>query len=78
MQVLRSADMEGIAGVVHSDDVIPGHADYERNRSLFTAEVNAAIRGVHAFQSAWPIGKPSARCAWTARCAWRSRCTGRE
>lgn len=49
MRVLVSVDMEGIAGVVHGDDVIPGHGEYERNRRLLTAEANAAVRGVHAF-----------------------------
>lgn len=38
--------MEGAAGVVHVDDVRPGHPEYERNRRLLTAETNAAIRGV--------------------------------
>jgi D-amino peptidase len=30
-------------------DVSPGHGEYERNRSLITAEANAAVRGVLAF-----------------------------
>ncbi|AQZ65953.1 D-aminopeptidase dipeptide-binding protein DppA [[Actinomadura] parvosata subsp. kistnae] len=50
MRVLVSVDMEGIAGVVHGDDVLPGHGEYERNRALLTAETNAAVRGVHAFE----------------------------
>jgi D-amino peptidase len=49
MLVLVSVDMEGIAGVVHADDITPGHAEYERNRRLLTAEANAAVRGVYAF-----------------------------
>lgn len=49
MRVLVSVDMEGIAGVVHSDDIRPGHGEYERNRALLTAEANAAVRGVHAY-----------------------------
>ena len=48
MRVLVSVDMEGIAGVVDSDDIRPGHAEYERNRVLLTAEANAAVRGVFA------------------------------
>jgi D-amino peptidase len=40
--------MEGVAGVVHVDDIRPGHPEYERNRRLLTAETNAAIRGVYA------------------------------
>jgi D-amino peptidase len=49
MRVLVSVDMEGIAGVVHSDDIQPGNGEYERNRALLTAEANAAVRGVHAY-----------------------------
>jgi D-amino peptidase len=49
MRVLISVDMEGIAGVVDGEDVSPGHGEYERNRSLITAEANAAVRGVLAF-----------------------------
>ncbi|WIX78656.1 M55 family metallopeptidase [Amycolatopsis carbonis] len=48
MRVLVSVDMEGIAGVVHSDDIQPGHREYERNRGLLTEEANAAVRGVYA------------------------------
>jgi D-amino peptidase len=51
MQVLVSVDMEGIAGVVHGNDIKPGHPEYERNRQLLTAEANAAVRGVHAYQA---------------------------
>jgi D-amino peptidase len=49
MRVLVSVDMEGIAGVVDSDDIGPGHAEYERNRTLLTAEASAAVRGVLAY-----------------------------
>jgi D-amino peptidase len=48
VRVLISVDMEGIAGVVDGDDVRPGHEEYRRNRSLITAEANAAVRGVYA------------------------------
>jgi D-amino peptidase len=51
MRVLISVDMEGIAGVVHPDDIQPGHSEYERNRKLLTAEANAAVRGVHAYDA---------------------------
>lgn len=51
MRVLVSVDMEGIAGVVHPDDIQPGHSEYERNRKLLTAEANAAVRGVHAYDA---------------------------
>lgn len=52
MRVLVSVDMEGIAGVVHGEEVIPGHSEYERNRRLLTAEANAAVRGVFAYDAA--------------------------
>ena len=48
MRVLVSVDMEGIAGVVDAEDVMPGHPEYERNRRLMTAEASAAVRGVLA------------------------------
>ncbi|GIJ43996.1 transporter [Virgisporangium aliadipatigenens] len=48
MRVLISVDMEGIAGVVHGDDIRPGHSEYERHRALLTAEADAAVRGVFA------------------------------
>ena len=48
MRVLVSVDMEGVAGVVHADDISPGKSEYERNRKLITAEANAAVRGVLA------------------------------
>jgi D-amino peptidase len=51
MRVLVSVDMEGIAGVVHADDIRPGHSEYERNRTLLTAEANAAVRGVYAYDA---------------------------
>jgi D-amino peptidase len=49
LSVLVSVDMEGVAGVVHNEDIHPGHAEYERSRALLTAEANAAVRGVHAY-----------------------------
>ena len=51
MRILVSVDMEGIAGVVHSDDIRPGHSEYERNRALLTAEANAAVRGIYAYEA---------------------------
>ncbi|HEX6447052.1 MAG TPA: M55 family metallopeptidase [Streptosporangiales bacterium] len=51
MRVLVSVDMEGVAGVVHGDDVHPGHPEYERNRRYMTAEANAAVRGVLAYDA---------------------------
>jgi len=40
-----SADMEGVTGVTHSQDVIPGRPQYERFRRFLTADMNAAIEG---------------------------------
>jgi D-amino peptidase len=48
VRVLVSVDMGGIAGVVDADDIRPGHPEYERNRTLLTAEASAAVRGVFA------------------------------
>ena len=45
MKLLISADMEGITGVARSDHVTPGEPDYDRFRSMMTADVNAAIAG---------------------------------
>jgi D-amino peptidase len=45
MRVLIAVDMEGISGVVHWDQVKPGHPEYERFRAIMTDEVNAAIDG---------------------------------
>lgn len=45
MKVYISADMEGVTGVTHPQDVIPGRPRYERFRHLLTADVNAAIEG---------------------------------
>jgi len=48
MKILISADMEGITGVVHWDQVMPGHPEYSRFCKLMTADVNAAVRGAFA------------------------------
>jgi D-amino peptidase len=45
MKILIAADMEGITGVVHGDQVTPGHYEYDRFRRLMTGDVNAAITG---------------------------------
>lgn len=45
MKILVSADMEGIAGVVHWDQVDPGKPDYDCARRLMLGEVNAAVAG---------------------------------
>src|SRR5512147_2278239 len=48
MKILIAADMEGITGVTHWDQVNPNHAEYSRFRTLMTGDVNAAIRGAFA------------------------------
>ena len=48
MKILITADMEGITGVVHWDQVNSNHPEYSRFRKLMTADVNAAIRGAFA------------------------------
>lgn len=45
MKILIAADMEGVTGVVHWDQVTPGHAEYARFRKLMTQDVNAAVAG---------------------------------
>ena len=48
MKVYISVDIEGISGVVSSEQGQPGNADYERARELMTQEANAAIVGARA------------------------------
>ncbi|MFF6802817.1 M55 family metallopeptidase [Streptomyces sp. NPDC012616] len=48
MKILISADMEGATGVTWPADVLPGTAQWERCRTLFTSDVNAAVRGFFA------------------------------
>lgn len=45
-RVLISADLEGVAGVVGSEELRPGNPEYETARRLMTGEVNAAVRGI--------------------------------
>ncbi|GAA4786038.1 M55 family metallopeptidase [Streptomyces ziwulingensis] len=48
MKILISADMEGATGVTWPDDVRPGAVQWERCRSMFTSDVNAAALGFFA------------------------------
>ncbi|MFD4190476.1 M55 family metallopeptidase [Amycolatopsis thermoflava] len=48
MRILISADMEGATGVTWTDDVVPGTEQWQRFRRLFTGDVNAVVRGLHA------------------------------
>jgi D-amino peptidase len=45
MKILISADMEGVSGVTHDDQITPGHSEYTRFRKIMTADVNAAVQG---------------------------------
>jgi len=45
LKVFISVDMEGIAGIVHSDHTSSSGKDYNLARRWMTAEVNAAIEG---------------------------------
>jgi D-amino peptidase len=46
MRILISADMEGATGVTWPADVEPGTAEWQRARSMFTSDVNAAVAGL--------------------------------
>jgi len=45
MRVMFWCDMEGIGGIFKWDQVMAGKPQYEEGRRLYTAEVNAAVRG---------------------------------
>ncbi len=45
MRVLFWCDMEGIGGILKWDQVIADKPQYQEGRRLYTAEVNAAVRG---------------------------------
>ena len=45
MKVMLWCDMEGVAGISVWEQVNGGAALYEEGRRLYTAEVNAAVRG---------------------------------
>jgi D-amino peptidase len=42
------SDLEGIAGIVHTDQIGAGRPMFEEARGLYTEEMNAAIRGARA------------------------------
>ena len=45
MRILIMCDMEGVSGIVTWEQVGGGKSMYEEGRQLYTAEVNAAVRG---------------------------------
>jgi D-amino peptidase len=48
MKVFVVSDMEGVAGITRWQQTTGGHAMYEEGRRLYTAEINAAVRGAKA------------------------------
>ncbi len=48
LKVYISVDMEGVAGVVTGDQLMPGGFEYERFRRFMTDEAVAAVRGAQA------------------------------
>ncbi len=48
LKVYISVDMEGIAGVVTADQLLPGGFEYERFRRFMTDEAVAAVQGAKA------------------------------
>jgi D-amino peptidase len=46
MRVYVTVDIEGIAGVVHSEEGAKGNPEYERARRLMTAEASAVVAGI--------------------------------
>lgn len=45
MKIYISADMEGITGIVHREQIMPDGREFDRGRHLMTDDVNAAIEG---------------------------------
>ena len=48
MRVHVISDMEGVAGIVRSEQVTGGDPMYDEGRRLYTEEINAAVRGAKA------------------------------
>jgi len=46
VKVFVTVDIEGIAGVVHTEEGSQGNAEYERARRLMTAEASAVVAGI--------------------------------
>lgn len=46
MRVYVTVDIEGVAGVVHSEEGSKGNPEYERARRLMTAEASAVVAGI--------------------------------
>jgi D-amino peptidase len=48
LKIMIQVDFEGVAGIVNFDEIYPGHSHFERNCTMLTQEVNAAIEGAVA------------------------------
>lgn len=48
LAIYISVDIEGISGIVHKEQTLPGRKDYEIARQWMTEEVNSAILGARA------------------------------
>ena len=48
MRVFIVSDMEGVAGITNWSGVGAGDPLYEEGRTLYTEEINAAVRGARA------------------------------
>jgi len=46
VRVFVTADIEGVAGVVHTEEGSRGNPEYERARRLMTAEASAVVAGI--------------------------------
>jgi len=45
VKIFISADIEGITGIVHRDQIFPGEPNYAQGCRLMTEDINAAIEG---------------------------------
>lgn len=86
MKVLIMADMEGVSGIINWDQVNGGAPLYDECRKLYTAEVNAAVRGAyragatevvavdcHGAGNAWNFNSfipEEMECDWVSGHAW--------
>ncbi len=48
LKVMIQVDFEGVTGVVNFDEIYPGHPHFERNATILTKEINAAVEGAAA------------------------------
>lgn len=46
MKVFISVDMEGISGIVDTNETLSGHSEYKKARASMANDVNAAIEGI--------------------------------